>query len=537
MNPGVKRPRQALEPQEALFHATTGQRTERRRGTGDDSHNRGKAAAMAEAAQMTEWLAGEDAFALRQNKQRALLRTREGRTRAVDPLVVNLLFVEQDPEEARGDGQDLMKHPNVVITDPVNYVDSLDSGILAELMASVREFVALEQHKRSRLYWQHILALCQARIEASRHPTTAVQSQVDDALRGKKTDALRELATSIEEKLELGGVDVDYWTELLHQCQLKLARAELSAMYRKVVRAAGSAGKSKDVTNETQSTKTREVDVDKAKPKTDTTFELYDQSPAALELFRFSSSVDLRGQEQPHNRPVPDHLCSRQAFESYNADPTMPAPPHVPWQSDSSLSHIHPIKPRFHNKRIRRHEWNNYNRAHYSSDRGEIPPSAVVGYEFKVFYPQLAAYAHLMKLGGGPSTPTYKVERINPTKEPDRHAALQVWDEDASPAPFRDPQSLALLGKKQANEIRGSFQPSSLPSKTAPQVPSTAHEVVQGYCLLRFTSPAPPYADVCFRIVDLPWDHSSRYQAGFRASFEDDVLSLRFKFKKVVYRT
>lgn len=550
LNPGVKRPRLPLDSQDDVFRSGHGYTPASRADKLADAHaNRGKAAALAEAAHMTEWLAGEDAFALRQSKQRAILRTREARPSAIDPLVVNLLFVEQDPEGTRGDAEALLDHERVHATEPVQYIDGLDGGALRELAKDVVEFVTLEGHKRSRRYWQHVQLLCCSRQEAARRPSSTMQGQIAGVLAGKKAAELQTLEQSIEDKLESeDGVDVDYWTELLEQCRLRLARAELVGMYRKVLKAAGKGASQPpdkqdgaDAPRRTSSSGARPLP-DKASVKA--VFEAYDHSPAALELFRFASSTDLRGQEEPHNRPLPEHLCSREAFERHVDDPTTAIGPRVPWQKlvrEGGAACA--VKPRFYNKRVKRHEWNNYNRGHYSTDRGEIPPSAVVGYEFKVFYPELAAHAHLLSGSRAASgTPTYKLERIDPVKEPERFEALQSWDEDASPAPFRDPQALALAGKKQAADgvsggVRGSFLPSALAGKNAPQVPTTAHAVKQEYCLLRFTCPAPPYADVCFRIVDLPWDHSSRYQAGFRASFDDGVLGLRFKFKKIIYRT
>lgn len=54
-------------------------------------------------------------------------------------------------------------------------------------------------------------------------------------------------------------------------------------------------------------------------------------------------------------------------------------------------------------------------------------------------------------------------------------------------------------------------------------------------CIIRFTA-GPPYSDVCFEIVDKDWDHSSRYDRGFKSSFDKGILQLHFKFKRVNYR-
>lgn len=62
---------------------------------------------------------------------------------------------------------------------------------------------------------------------------------------------------------------------------------------------------------------------------------------------------------------------------------------------------------------------------------------------------------------------------------------------------------------------------------------STSTEVEM--CLIRFSAGAP-YEDVCFEIVDKDWDHSSRYDRGFKSSFDKGILQLHFKFKRISYR-
>lgn len=46
-----------------------------------------------------------------------------------------------------------------------------------------------------------------------------------------------------------------------------------------------------------------------------------------------------------------------------------------------------PIKPRYSNKKIIGFDWNRYNQAHYDNDN--LPPKAVTGYRFNIFYPNL----------------------------------------------------------------------------------------------------------------------------------------------------
>lgn len=54
-------------------------------------------------------------------------------------------------------------------------------------------------------------------------------------------------------------------------------------------------------------------------------------------------------------------------------------------------------------------------------------------------------------------------------------------------------------------------------------------------CLIRFSAGAP-YEDVSFEIEAKEWDHSSKYDRGFKSCFEKGILQLHFKFKKISYR-
>ena len=52
-----------------------------------------------ESAQMSEWLAKDDDFQLDQERQRAVIRIKERRAKAVDFLALNLRYANPDPEE------------------------------------------------------------------------------------------------------------------------------------------------------------------------------------------------------------------------------------------------------------------------------------------------------------------------------------------------------------------------------------------------------------------------------------------------------
>ncbi|CCG82355.1 Putative uncharacterized protein [Taphrina deformans PYCC 5710] len=68
-----------------------------------------------------------------------------------------------------------------------------------------------------------------------------------------------------------------------------------------------------------------------------------------------------------------------------------------------------------------------------------------------------------------------------------------------------------------------------------PEGQRNTNEIQEDMSIIRFSAGAP-YEDVCFQIVDKDWDHSSRYDRGFKSSFDKGILQLHFKFKRVNYK-
>lgn len=53
-------------------------------------------------------------------------------------------------------------------------------------------------------------------------------------------------------------------------------------------------------------------------------------------------------------------------------------------------------------------------------------------------------------------------------------------------------------------------------------------------CVIQFRAPSI-YKDLCFKIVDKPWDKNARH-AGYVSKFEEGILRVNFKFKRQTYR-
>lgn len=124
-----------------------------------------------------------------------------------------------------------------------------------------------------------------------------------------------------------------------------------------------------------------------------------------------------------------------------------------------------PRKPKFFNRVVMGYEWNKYNQTHY--DEANPPPKVVQGYKFNIFYPNLVDTS---------KTPTYKVER----------------------------------NRQKRRYVGGGGGTSAGEDET---------------CIIRFTA-GPPYLDVAFRIIDRDWDYSSRFNRGFKSSFDKVYIRL-----------
>ena len=130
-----------------------------------------------------------------------------------------------------------------------------------------------------------------------------------------------------------------------------------------------------------------------------------------------------------------------------------------------SITEYRPRKPKFFNRIVMGYEWNKYNQTHY--DEANPPPKVVQGYKFNIFYPNLADMT---------KTPTYKVER----------------------------------NRQRRKYVGGGGGTSAGEDET---------------CILRFMA-GPPYLDIAFRIIDRDWDYSSRFNRGFKSSFEKVCLEV-----------
>lgn len=123
-----------------------------------------------ESAQMSEWLAKDDNFQLDQERQRAVIRVKEKRAKAVDFLALNLRYANPDPDEdgefdldAAGVEIDLDEPYNIFDVsfsfprwpEPVclPYPKNLSPEQIDELHGDIQNYLALEKSEYNLEFW------------------------------------------------------------------------------------------------------------------------------------------------------------------------------------------------------------------------------------------------------------------------------------------------------------------------------------------------------------------------------------------------
>ncbi|KAI6097436.1 mid region of cactin-domain-containing protein [Pisolithus croceorrhizus] len=471
---------------------------------------------LTESAQMSDWLAKDGQFQLQQERDRAAIRIREKRAKAIDFLALNLRYVhpiENEEEEDAGLEIDL--------DEPYNILDNLNPTQVEELHDDIERYLNLEESEVNIDFWTNMMVVCKDRLDKIKGITAAaaatVESDVTALLAGKSYEHLATLQKQIQAKLSSGEpVDTDYWEALLKKLIVWKAKAKLKSLHEVVVRnrleqlrkrqrdealqaqeelLAGVARSAAQSVKGGRSVAivagTREPDVP---PES---VEPYDRSmsPPLVEALKLSAEerefevVTERDQlqllleqrravaasryvskaaqpvlamETPEvtaSTDVADALYKAEAEreldeeeELFNMEENIAQPTSYSWEDK-----WRPRKPRYFNRVHTGYEWNKYNQTHYDLDNP--PPKVVQGYKFNIFYPDLIDKS---------KAPTYKIV------------------------------------KESGNEDT---------------------------VLLHFSA-GPPYEDIAFRIVNREWEFS--HKRGFRSSFDRGCLSLWFNFRRNV---
>ncbi|RDI79843.1 hypothetical protein Vi05172_g10108 [Venturia inaequalis] len=478
------------------------------------------------------WVAGEDKFALRQAKKKAILRVKAGRQEPIDLFVVTLATIDptRDILDKDEDGDEDENGSTLEIPDPAGALEDFSLAQVKELATEVDAYLKLEKHPTNLDYWENIKLLCNDRISKltnsgpSARGVSNVAADVDRLLGSKTFAELEKLEKQIKGKLRSNEpIDTDYWELLLNSAQVYKARSKLRSMSRAIVDKRLEALR-KQQKQEADNVKERlqpmlEIAASAgARPADSASYDpepllkvrTEDKGLQSLDEDTFLRSIaDNRRRilrlgyvsakkkrvEKPRSLMFPqpsagmgsrfaapeEENFQQAAFALYEREvgrgmmeneEIFTAEESVVTPSERLKGRSEARKPLFFNRVQMGYEWNKYNQTHY--DHENPPPKVVQGYKFAIFYPELA---------GTYEAPTYKIEREGGRKRG---------------------QSFAQAGEEDT-------------------------------CVIRFIA-GPPYTDVAFRIIDKEWDYSAKRERGFRSNFDKGILTLSFQFKKIYYR-
>lgn len=472
-------------------------------------------------AQEDAWVADEDRFVLKQAKKKAIIRARAGRADPIDLLAVTLraLDATKNGYDSDDDDQEL---PTV---DPEAVFEGLDDIQLEELDQGIDTYLALEQSRSNRDFWNTMKVICKDRRRAApgklqtARGMSSVTPEIDRLLAPKTHEQLETLEKQVKAKLRSNDdIDVDYWENLLKSLSIYKAKARLRQVSKSVVGARLETlrqqqeqealvlrNQVREKLNSASLTGTGEqlpVPESHAALDPEPLLRLNPEDKVLVSLDEVdfkqkllqdrrrilklgyiptrhgakTSSTDIAvpsEQKRDDMSRVTSALYDREAARGFNDnEEAFNAEEDVSSGRPKWADTYRPRKPRYFNRVQMGYEWNKYNQTHY--DHENLPPKVVQGYKFNIFYPDLV---------DSTKAPTFRIEREN--------------------------------GRKRGE----SFAPAG----------------AEDTCLIRFIA-GPPYEDIAFRIVDKEWDYSAKRERGFRSSFDKGILQLHFQFKKIYYR-
>ncbi|KAI0375687.1 hypothetical protein BV20DRAFT_1008367 [Pilatotrama ljubarskyi] len=474
---------------------------------------------LAESAQMADWLAKEEEFQLEQERNRAMIRIKEKRAKAIDFLALNLRYVNPVNDE---DDELSKEGLEIDLDEPYTIVDSLTPQQVEELHDDIEKYLRLEKSETNLEFWTNMMVVTKdalERIKATRRmgaaAAAAVEADITALLQGKSYEHLVHLQKQIQAKLASGEpIDTDYWENLLQKLLVWKAKAKLRSFHEVVVRNRLEQLRKRQRDEALQAQEEllagvarsaqrgdgrNAMPVEGAEQEAAEEVEPYDRSmsPPLIDIRDMkheerqmdivTTVEDLRYlMQQRHNvagsrfipKPVEAPVEEQAAEAPSNADlaeALYRAEAERELDEEEELFNVEetinrttaynwedkyrPRKPRYFNRVHTGYEWNKYNQTHYDTDNP--PPKVVQGYKFNIFYPDLIDKS---------KAPTYKI-----IKEPGNDETV-----------------------------------------------------------LLYFSAGPPYEDIAFRIVNREWEFS--HKRGFRSSFDRGCLSLWFNFRRNFYR-
>jgi len=390
---------------------------------------------MKELENYDEWARKEEEFHLLQQRQRSAIRLVEGRERPVDVLAQNVLLFGSSSNDVgvgvkyreKYSAFNELSRLEANLDEPYTLLNQLTLKELEELLVDVNVYRSLERDAiiekeiidevgggggggRNTIirYWDALQIVILDEIQylktgghddMSGGSHAILVKDIRDMFIGQSMAALVQMKSDIEQKLRVGGggaggeiVDTQYWTLVLNQLLVHLAKLELSDIH------------SKMLVRQLEKLELRREELSRR------------QNDAEGGGGGNKSDVDIEAEHQHHQQR--DHAASSvmplptgiepdfgNLEEELGLDDEIDLSLGGMTSNTSSYAYqdkYRPRKPRYFNRVKTGYDWNAYNKTHYDHDNP--PPKTVQGYKFNVFYPDLLDKSR---------TPQYRLEKAD----------------------------------------------------------------------------------------------------------------------------
>jgi hypothetical protein len=401
---------------------------------------------MKELENYDEWARKEEEFHLQQQRQRSAIRLVEGREKPVDVLAQNMLLFGLSSEEKENKARvkyrerysalEELETLELNLEEPHALLQDLKLNELEELLVDIDAFRRLEREAVAASsvagggvgqggddeasnavirYWDALYTVTLDEIQYLKTGGTdgghaSLVGDIRNMFTGQSVEALLHMKEEIERKLRGGGssgsggdtvttprfdedgvIDTEYWTTVLNQLKVHMAKMELSEIHSKMLvrqleklEVKREELRKKSLTGEAATAKHE----DDAKEGASTKY-----------VNVAASAMPLPQGVEPDFGNLEEELGLNDEFDLhiYDAAEGGAASSSYSWQDK-----YRPRKPRYFNRVKTGYDWNAYNKTHYDHDNP--PPKIVQGYKFNVFYPDLIDKTR---------TPQYKLERAD----------------------------------------------------------------------------------------------------------------------------
>jgi hypothetical protein len=386
---------------------------------------------MKELENYDEWARKEEEFHLQQQRQRSAIRLVEGREKPVDVLAQNMLLFGLSSEEKenrarvkyreRYSALEELETLELNLQEPHLLLKDLRLNELEELLVDIDAFRRLEREAVADSasgggdasaesdngqrgggggggdggsvirYWDALYTVTLDEIHylktgGTSGGHTSLVGDIRNMFLGQSIEALLQMKEEIERKLrggigeeaaamprfdENGVIDTEYWTIVLEQLKVHMAKMELSEIH------------SKMLVRQLEKLEAKREELQKKSLTIGGAEDDAKEEASAKYVNVAASAMPLPQGVEPDFGNLEEELGLNDEFDLHIYDAAEGGrATSYSWQDK-----YRPRKPRYFNRVKTGYDWNAYNKTHYDHDNP--PPKIVQGYKFNVFYPDL----------------------------------------------------------------------------------------------------------------------------------------------------